>query len=133
MNSVTPTLLFTADRDSVCAGDDCESHERSFAVSRSALIQELIKMATSACPPADISGGKATWVVLAGGRRGGKPIAVLAQQWTQPRLLVLDTTTVESIFDSQDAKLFFKYWGQADPDGIFNDLASNNLPPDRYA
>lgn len=131
MNSTTATLFLTADRDSVCAGDDCELHERPFTAPLSAFVPELIKLASSACKLAGIAGGKATWIVEAGGR-GGKPIAVVAQQWQQPRSLVPETTTVESIFANQKTKLFFKYWGQANPDGVFNAHASKSPLPDRY-
>ncbi len=132
MTSTTESLFLTADRDSVCAGDDCESHERPFAASLGALMPELIQLATNACKLAGIAGGNATWIVEAGGY-GGKPIAVIAQQWEEPRLLVPNSTTVESLFAHHKTKLFFKYWCQANPDAVFNALATNTPLPNRYA
>jgi hypothetical protein len=101
----------TVDRDSVCAGDDFESHERSFAAPLNASVPELIQLAINACVLAEIAGGNATWIVEAGGY-DGKPIAVVAQQWKEPRLLVPETATAEGIFDGHKPKLFFKYWSR---------------------
>ena len=112
MTSTSASFLITADRDSVCAGDDIESHDRPFTVPLYASVPELIRLATNACRLPSISGGKATWIVEAGGY-GGKPIAVIAQQWEEPRLLVPVTTTVQSIFDEHKLILFLKYWCQA--------------------
>jgi len=80
-------LRIKADRDSVCAGDDCESHDRIFAAPLHATVADLVDLATAVCPLASISGGLATWVVEAGGY-GGRPLAVIAQQWPAPRWLV---------------------------------------------
>jgi hypothetical protein len=73
---------------------------------------ELIRLATNACGLPSISGDKATWIVKAGGR-DGKPIAVVAQQWGEPRLLAPGTTTAQSIFGEHKLTLFFRYWCQA--------------------
>ena len=127
----TQTIFLTADRDSVCAGDDCESHERSFAAPLGALMPELIQRATSACPLARIAGGQATWIVEAGGY-DRTPIAVMAQQWAAPRWLVSSSSRVERLFANRQARLFFKYWCQADPDAVFEALASNKPLPSRH-
>lgn len=132
MTLTTTSLFLTADRDSVCAGDDCESHARPFVASLGALMPELIQLATSACRLAGIAGGNATWIVEAGGY-GGKPIAVVAQQWEEPRLLVPEPTTVEDLFADHKTKIFFKYWCQANPDAVFNALASNSPLSNRHA
>jgi hypothetical protein len=132
MTSMTEPLFLTVDRDSVCAGDDCESHERSFAATLGSSVPELIKLATRACKLAGIAGGNATWIVEAGGY-GGQPVAVVAQQWDEPRLLIPYATTVDSLFAHQKTKLFFKYWCQANPEAVFNALASNSPLPSRYA
>lgn len=132
MTSPFTPLFVTADRDSVCAGDDCESHARSFAAPLHATALELIQLAATSCPLASISGGNATWIAEAGGY-GGKPIAVVAQQWAAPRLLVPSTATVESIFDGHEAILFFKYWRQVDPMAVFEALASHAPLPQYQA
>ena len=155
MTSTPASFLITADRDSVCAGDDIESHDRPFTAPLYAPVPELIRLATNACGLPSISGDKATWIVKAGGS-DGKPIAVVAQQWEEPRLLVPGTTTVQSIFGehkltlflkylrracgigtkngAQQHKLtlFFRYWGQANPDLVFNALISNSPLPSPY-
>lgn len=131
MTTSQASLFITADRDSVCAGDDCDSHERTFSAPLQASIPELIQLANSACRLASVAGGSATWIVEAGGC-GGTPIAVVAQQWDQPRLLVQGDETVESLFKEHKSKLFFKYWCQADPEAVFNALGANMPLPDRY-
>jgi hypothetical protein len=92
---------------------------------------ELIRLATNACGLPSISGDKATWIVKAGGR-DGKPIAVVAQQWGEPRLLAPGTTTAQSIFGEHKLTLFFRYWCQANSDRVFNALISNSPLPSPY-
>jgi hypothetical protein len=155
MTSTSASFLITAYRDSVCAGDDIESHDRPFTVPLYASMPELIRLATNACGLPSISGDKATWIVKAGGK-DGTPIAVVAQQWEEPRLLLPGTTTVQIIFGehkwvlflkylrhacgigikdgAQENKLtlFFRYWCQANPDAVFNALMSNSPLPSPY-
>jgi hypothetical protein len=120
------------DRDSVCIGDDVESHQHFFSVSLHAFILELIALGATECELAHISGDRATWIAEAGGY-GGKPVAVVAQQWESPRLLVLSSMSAEGLFSRHDPTLFFKYWGQADPDAVFDALINNKPLPDRYS
>ena len=129
MDATTPALPITADRDSVCASDDCESHERAFHAPLQASIETLIQLAADACPLASISGGEATWIVQAGGY-GGRPIAVLAQQWPQPRLLTRGT--VQGLFAAVEPRLHFRYWCQASPDAVFDALAAGTELPPRH-
>jgi hypothetical protein len=129
MNPAAASLLITADRDSVCAGDDCESHERAFLAPLQASVETLIQLATHACPLASISGGEATWIVKAGGY-DGTPIAVLAQQWPQPRRLTDDT--VQDLFAAHEQRLHFTYWCQASPDAVFDALAAGTALPARH-
>ena len=132
MTSSQITFFITADRDSVCAGDDCGSHDRSFAAPLQASVPELIQLATNACRLAWIAGGNATWIVEVGGS-GGKPVAVVAQQWTEARLLVPSSETVDSLFRKHKPTLFFKYWCQSNPEAVFNALVEKAPLPDRYA
>ena len=129
MNPSAATLLITADRDSVCAGDDCESHDHAFSVPPQATVAALIELATAACPLASISGGEATWIVQAGGY-DGTPIAVIAQQWPAPRLLTDDTA--EHLFATLEPRLHFRYWCQASPDAVFDALAAGTALPPRH-
>jgi len=120
-----------------------------------ASVPELIRLATNASGLPSISGDNATWIVKVGGR-DGKLIAVVTQQWEEPRLLVPGTTTVQSIFGEHKwvlflkylrhacgigtkdgAKehkltLFFRYWCQANSDRVFNALISNSPLPSPY-
>jgi len=127
-----PMLLITADRDSVSAGDDCESHERPFFAGARASVLELLRLAMEACGLPVVAGGNATWMVEVGGY-GGKPIAVAAQQWDEPRLLVPSSETVESLLREHEPRLFFRYWCQADPGAVFHALAAGAALPDRHA
>lgn len=132
MDTTTPSLLITADRDSVCAGDDCESHARSFHAPLHASVPALIELATRACPLASISGGEATWIVQAGGY-DGTPIAVISQQWPAPRLHADADDTVQALFQLREPQLFFRYWCQASPEAVFDALAAGTDLPTRHA
>ena len=131
MTSTPASFLIIADRDSVCAGDDIESHDRPCTAPLYASVPELIRLARNACGFPSISGGKATWIVKAGGS-DGKPIAVVAQQWKEPRLLVPGTTNVQSTFGEHKLILFFRYWCQANPNTVFNALLSDSPLPSPY-
>ncbi|WP_374554578.1 hypothetical protein [Aquitalea pelogenes] len=132
MTSLAESMVLTVDRDSVCAGDDCTSHARSFSVPCAASLSELIHQAKKACELAGISGGKATWIVEAGGY-DGMPIAVVAQQWDEARALITSSTTIDHLFADLEKQLFFKYWCQANPETVFDALVSNSPLPSRYA
>ncbi|MFG6488660.1 hypothetical protein ACG04R_18390 [Roseateles sp. BYS78W] len=122
---------FTADRDSVSAGDDCQLHEVAFAVPPQASVQELVRIALTACRLASIAGGQATWIVQAGGY-GGSPLAVVAQQWAAPRFLAPAGETVERFFSGCEPRVFFRYWCQADPQTVFDALAAGTPLPARH-
>ena len=121
-------LCVTADRDSVCAGDDSEGHERSFVVPLNASVLEMIDLASQACPLASIRGGQATWILTVGGFEG-PPLAVIAQQWRHPRLLVPETASLESIFAGYDLRLIFRYARQADPEAVYNAILTSSAFP----
>lgn len=124
-------LTLTADRDSVCAGDDGESHARTFAVALHATVVDLVGLAAAACPPASITGGQATWIVEVGGH-GGQPVAIVAQQWAEARLLLSHGETVGSLFHQRPPAVFFKYWGQADPQAVVDALMAGAPLPSRH-
>lgn len=74
-----------------------------------------------------IHGGKATWILEA-----GVPLAVFAQQWEHPRLLLPPETPVASL-PGIEAKpgVHFRYWCQVDPDEVFECLRDGRTLPDR--
>ena len=125
-------LLISANRDSVCAGDDCESHEKQFEVSLQTPSTALVMLAERACNLAGIAGGNATGIVEVGGYNG-KAIAVVAQQWLKPRMLVSESETAEHLFVGRDKKIFFKYWCQANPEAVHEALTTGTPLPSRYA
>jgi hypothetical protein len=74
-------------RDSVCAGDDCDApHELALAVGADSL-GSFIKRLLAADYLPSISGGNATWI-LKTERHTDRALAVIAQQWAEPRFVV---------------------------------------------
>jgi hypothetical protein len=124
------TILITVDRGSVCAGDDCESHEATFSIAASSTVLELLAASWRVCPLASISGGQATWLIDVDG--SDNCIGVMAQQWNQPNLLISRETTVGDLFRAAKPRLYFRYWCQANPDAVFSALQTNAPLPDRY-
>ncbi len=109
-------MQLSLDRDSVAPADDVDSHAATTAVDGrrplSLVIGEVVR--GGYLPSMD----RATWVVRAG--RRGMALAVVAQQWKTPRMLVADVETSE-FGDS----LFFEYLAQVDPDGVVRTLVGN--------
>lgn len=62
--------------------------------------------------PRNIQGGKATWVV----KSGDKPIAVIAQEWDEPRIL-----HDGQIEESECLLLHVEYLAQNDPEAIYKE------------
>ena len=123
-------LALNVERDSVCAGDDIDApHAKRFTCRSSDTLAEALSAIVEAGYLANISGGKATWIVEA----AGKPVAVVAQQWKSPRFLIDPTTLVaECITLDAPRPLFFRYWCQADPAVVFECLRLDRPLPDMY-
>jgi hypothetical protein len=123
------------DRDSVCAGDDCQSHAARLSVPPEMPLHEVIELAQRACPLARIAGGQATWLVDTQGC-GEACIGVVAQQWATPKLLLDPATLAREIWSSENGArpfvLYFRYWCQADPEAVFEALKSGGELPPRY-
>lgn len=65
--------------------------------------------------PRYIQGGRATWVLRAGGE-DGLPLAVLAQQWAAPHFLVSPTDSITRYAQPNgNPSLFVSYLVQIDP------------------
>lgn len=119
------------DRDSVCAGDDCESHEASFKASPTQDIMAFLEAAMRSSPLAGIAGGNATWLIdIAGYGKGC--IGVMAQQWSSPQLLIPEQTMVGDLFGTEKPAVHFRYWCQANPEAVLEALKSGNVLPSRY-
>jgi hypothetical protein len=88
----------------------------------------IIKERYLAC----IAGGLATWI-LRTDDESGTPVAVIAQQWTDPKLLVLENASfLDLVRDRELPRAYVQYWCQADPDLVFSALQSGSPLPDKY-
>ena len=126
------SLVASVDRDSVCAGDDCEAHAASFATDAGATLKDFVTQALRAAPLASISGGEATWLIDTDGPGRGC-IGVIAQQWQAPRFLTDSTATVQGHFGARAPTLYFRYWCQASPEAVYSALLLGEPLPPKYA
>jgi hypothetical protein len=117
------TMLIDARRDSVANGDDRRigpfdlPPETSLAAAVAHLREEGFL--------ATIRGGKATWTLEA----GDKTLAVVAQQWTEPRFLVDPARPItEFASETGEVTLTFRYYKQRDPAQIFKALTTDRNP-----
>jgi hypothetical protein len=115
-------------RDSVAAGDDADApHEWRLAVDTDATVGSVVRTIQSARYLASIIGGKATWVV-----EGARPLAVVAQQWTEPRFLLDPATSIHEVVRAGGSPhLEVRYWIQVDPDRVFEELHAGRPLPER--
>lgn len=129
--SDTPAIRVTADRDSVCAGDDGASHQTAFSIAASCNVLEVLAAAWRACPLAGIAGGQATWLIDVADSENC--IGVMAQQWHQPKLLIHPETTAADLFKGVEPSLHFRYWCQSNPDAVLEAIRSKAPLPARYS
>lgn len=111
-------------RDSVCAGDDVDApHARTMSFADEAPLDSVIDEIMRSGYLASIAGGKATWSAVA-----RHPIAVVAQQWSQPRFLPGHAANL-SLLKGADgvARLHFRYHMQEDPNTVFTTLTGQHL------
>jgi hypothetical protein len=113
MSSRIMTILAT--RSSVHPGDDGDApHARTFATDASDVGAAIRAVVASGYLPA-IDGGAATWSVTS-----AVPLAVVAQQWPAPRLLMLSSADQSRIERSGNTlRLRFNYHAQYDPELVF--------------
>ncbi|RKN40142.1 hypothetical protein [Streptomyces hoynatensis] len=112
------------DRSSVAMGDDALPHAETLDVPPGASLAEVVDGIVAGHFLATIAGGRATWVLVA-----DRPLAVLAQQWDEPRYLV-DAARPIGSFAAADGEvsLLFRYWKQRDPAHVFAELAAGRTP-----
>ena len=127
MTRMDHSLSLIAWRDSVCAGDDCDApHELSISVPRDVSVLQVAERFGGYLP--SIQGGKATWIL-----EGRRPLAVFAQQWSEPRFLVAPESPFVSLVDlDATPHLQFRYWCQVDPERVFDCLRRGQQLPDKY-
>ena len=101
-----PKVKVTVSRDSVCAGDDCVSHEEQISIPTFTDPDIFAFQIASKYGLPNITGGQATWIC----EFNGIKIAVLAQQWTSAKALV------RSIEYKKENEVFFAYYAQDPPE-----------------
>ena len=109
-------------RESVAAGDDVDAPRlRTGEISDDSSIEQLIAACLKVSPLPMISGGEATWCLSS-----LVPLAVVAQQWEQPRPVWGVSRRIESLdLRGDDLRLHFSYFAQHDPNDVLAVL--NNL------
>lgn len=116
------TATFT--RDSVCAGDDGDApHSQRLACPPGCTADQLVRHVMTAARLPSIIGGAATWCLSS-----RKPVAVLAQQWAEPRVLGLMPLKFADLdADETTVRLHFSYFAQQDPQVVFDVLGRLRL------
>jgi hypothetical protein len=118
-------LLIRFDRSSVCMGDDCVNHSEEIEIDGNTVLSMFIKCYISK-RLAFISGGKATWVLrVKDTNMTYKNIAVMAQQWSDAKLLVHDYRLKELAANNEVLELFALYRQQEDPDAVYSQLVTH--------
>jgi hypothetical protein len=108
---------------SVCAGDDCDEHQRQFNLPGSDSLEKLLAAIIKSNYLPTISGGCATWSVTS-----AIPIAVIAQQWTEPRMLFLLPKDLAKLERKEGIlRLHFNYHAQIDPEIVLTVLRELRL------
>jgi hypothetical protein len=111
------------DRSSVAMGDDVYPHARILELPESTSIAEAVAYLRQRRFLASIAGGRATWILEV----NDSPVAVIAQQWAEPKFLTDPTDTLGSF--GNDVSLMFRYRAQIDPDDLFDTLDAGETPP----
>lgn len=111
------------DRSSVAMGDDVYPHARTIDLPESSTIAEAVAYLRQRRFLATIAGGRATWILEVNGR----PVAVIAQQWAEPKFLTGPSDTLGSF--GNEVSLMFRYRAQIDPDDLFDTLEAGEAPP----
>ena len=129
MSTTTQLVVW---RESVCAGDDCDApHELILTVGNDSL-RGVTDRLIAAHYLASITGGRATWILQAGDQEG-RSLAVLAQEWAQPRFLVAsDAEALTYVQSGARPHLLVRYWCQVDPAKVFDCLQRGEPLPDRH-
>ncbi len=105
-------------RASVAMGDDVDApHPAEFTVPDTTSIATIIETVFRSNYLAAIAGGKATWSAIS-----TIPLAVLAQQWILPKLLLPIPPLSALDFSDNALALYFHYHAQQDPDLVYGQL-----------
>ena len=114
-------MKVVATRHDVHPGDDPTLLE--FTINEDSPAQDVIRRAADPGWLATIVGGKATWSVVSDG-----PLAVVAQQWSEPRYLpFLEDKWVKAVRRDGALRLHFNYHAQLSPDDVYRMLWGMNF------
>ncbi|TDE23998.1 hypothetical protein [Actinomadura sp. 6K520] len=116
-------MMINVDRSSVAAGDDVLPHAETVDLPPETPLADVVAHLLERRFLALIAGGRATWILVA-----GRPLAVVAQQWDEPRFLVDSSRPISSFGAEGRVSLMFRYWKQHDPDHVFAELAAGREP-----
>jgi len=103
-----------------------DPHDIDFSVTEEETVECVAGRLIAASYLPSISGGKATWIL----ETNSAPLAVIAQQWPQPRFLVEPGRRIGADVGSGD--LYFRYWCQVDPDLVYECLRDGKALPDMF-
>lgn len=127
-----PTVKVLLTRDSVAMGDDVDApHHHAMALPAGLPLRAAVASVVSGGYLARIAGGRATWVLETD---AGTPIAVTAQQWSEPRFLAPGEAAVaDCAAEEGTVRWHFRYLAQEDPAAVFDRLGAGgaNLPDGR--
>ncbi|WP_210518102.1 hypothetical protein [Hymenobacter terricola] len=105
-------------RASVAMGDDADApHHFEMMMGDDASLPSIIKAILGSRYLASIAGGKATWTVIS-----RIPVAVVAQQWAEPKMLTPVPTLSSLNFSDNVLSMHFDYRVQQDPDLVFDEF-----------
>ncbi|QJX47574.1 hypothetical protein HMJ29_11735 [Hymenobacter taeanensis] len=115
-------------RDSVANGDDDNApHICRFIVPDNTSLAEILRLIPTQAYLATIGGGKATWSVVS-----GRPVAVVAQQWSETKLLSWQTSRLTSLNVTDNTLyLHFNYHAQIEPEIVYQVLSRLKLTSSR--
>jgi hypothetical protein len=106
-------------RDSVYAADDVDApNAREFTIPDGLPVDGLVRQVIRLANLPHIAGGKATWCISS-----MEPLALVAQQWPEPRLLNFIAPERSRLDIADDVFRFhFSYFAQQDPEVVFEIL-----------
>ena len=105
-------------RESVAMGDDADApHHYEITVADDASLSAIIKVVVQSHYLASIAGGRATWTVIS-----RIPIAVVAQQWAESRMLTPVSSLSSLNFSGNVLSIHFDYRAQQDPDLVYEEF-----------
>jgi len=117
-------MKFHLTRESVCAGDDVDApHRATLSVPDDFTLEDIARVIWQARHLPKIQGGRATWSVAS-----SVPIAVIAEQWQEPKT-VTSLDFVKDCLDISDGAIHVhvNYHAQLDPDIVWEVLRGLRL------